>query len=248
MTDPAARPLAAPSDSPEVRTYCDQLLMALRMREVPGQRIGEILTEVRAHLAEGGEDPVAVFGDPEAYAADLSRDQVPKTPGERLREGLVGVGFGLGGWWLADGVSSVATGDRALMTPLPLVGAALALIGGPWLLEQLVSSSRARMLRGALTVTVALTALAGLDILLDDRIGVPVPAAVPLVLGLLCLGAATLALRGTADPVVDPFEPLEAVQARRRRDGVLINAALWGWLVLLVAVAAAAAVLVDRLG
>ena len=45
MTDPL---MPSPTRSREVDSYCDALLLALRMRELPGDRIGAVLTEVRA--------------------------------------------------------------------------------------------------------------------------------------------------------------------------------------------------------
>lgn len=245
MIDPAAHPL---TETREIRRYCDDLLLALRMQEVPGQRIGEVITEVRAHLADSGEDPVTAFGAPEEYAASFAADRGPASAGQRFRECLTAAGFGLGGWWLADGVIAMAIGDRAVLGPLPLAVAVLAGVGGPWVLEQVVSSSRARMLRGVLAMSSALAVLTAAGLLLDDRLGLSVPAAVPVVLGLVCLVAGTLGLRGSADPVVDPFDPPADVAKQRRRAGILVDAALWGWLLFLVAVAVGVAVLIDRLG
>lgn len=241
MTDPL-------TERPEVGRYCDALLTALRMAEVPGPRIGEVLTEVRAHLAESGEDPVEAFGTAEEYAAALAPERGPRTPAQRLREGLTGAAFALGCWELAEGAGALATGDRAHLGPVPLVGAALAAVGAGWVLEQVVSGSRRRLAAAVLAVSVALAALTALGLAIGDRVGVTVPAAVPLLLGLLGLGLGTLSLRGAADPVVDPFEPPEAVRERRRRDGVLVTGALWAGLLLMVALAAGAAALADRLG
>ncbi|GAB3356001.1 HAAS signaling domain-containing protein [Modestobacter lapidis] len=235
MTDPTAR-------------YCNDLLVALRMADVPGPRIGEVLTEVRGHLAESGEDPVEAFGAPEEYAAALAGDRALTAPAERLRSGLTGAAFTLGGWWLADGATTLATGGPAELGPVPLVAAALAAAAAPWALEQLVSRSRARLARGVLAIAAAVAALTALGLLLNDRVGWAVPAPVPLVLGLALLVLGSLALRGSADPVVDPFDPPAVVQAHRRRDGALVNAVLWAWLLFLVALAVGAAVLADRLG
>lgn len=56
-----------------VTAYRDKLLVALRLREVPGDRIGEVLAEVEAHVAETGEDPVEAFGTPRRYADEVMR-------------------------------------------------------------------------------------------------------------------------------------------------------------------------------
>lgn len=49
-------------------SYMDELTIALRVRDVPGARIGEVLAEVRAHIAESGESPRGGVGmlSPEA--------------------------------------------------------------------------------------------------------------------------------------------------------------------------------------
>ena len=54
-----------------VRRYRDRLLYSLRMRDVPGERIGQVLAEVEAHVAETGEDPVEAFGPPQEYAVQV---------------------------------------------------------------------------------------------------------------------------------------------------------------------------------
>ncbi|WP_030483487.1 HAAS signaling domain-containing protein [Nocardioides aequoreus] len=67
-------------DRTAVDSYRERLLLALRMRDVPGDRIGEVLAEVEAHVAETGEDPVDAFGPPRRYA-----DQVVEVSGRRGR-------------------------------------------------------------------------------------------------------------------------------------------------------------------
>ena len=53
-------------------TYREQLLMHLRLRDLPGDRIGEALAEVEAHTAETGEDPREAFGPPKQYARQVA--------------------------------------------------------------------------------------------------------------------------------------------------------------------------------
>ena len=84
MSDPAT---PTPTELREVRRYCDALLLALRTADVPGPRIGEVLTEVRGHLAESGEDPVGAFGPAEDYAASLTRHRTPPSSGDRTGTG-----------------------------------------------------------------------------------------------------------------------------------------------------------------
>jgi hypothetical protein len=54
------------------QAWRDDLLLALRLREVPGTRIGEVLAEVQSHVAETGEDPRQAFGDPKQYADEVA--------------------------------------------------------------------------------------------------------------------------------------------------------------------------------
>jgi len=55
--------------SPALAVYLDNLLLQLRLRDVPGDRIGQILAEVETHVADTELDPVDAFGEPGEYAA-----------------------------------------------------------------------------------------------------------------------------------------------------------------------------------
>jgi hypothetical protein len=126
--------------------WSDDLLLALRMREVPGARIGEVLAEVHSHVAETGEDPRVAFGEPRAYA-----DEVADALG-RPRRGLrsllrsvdavdltLALACGLASFLLADGLWSLGAGEDGvfglpawLVTPaavLVLGGAAARTVG-----------------------------------------------------------------------------------------------------------------------
>jgi len=105
-----------------VASWCDDLLLCLRAREVPGARIGEVLAEVQSHVAETGEAPQEAFGSPRDYA-----DQVADALG-LPRAGLVGflrravsgpdllvaVALGLSCFVLADGLWSLGAGETGL--------------------------------------------------------------------------------------------------------------------------------------
>jgi len=62
-------------------TYTDDLVFELRMLEVPGTRIGEILAEVQSHIAETGEDPVDAFGPVKDYARERAGLEVAAQQG-----------------------------------------------------------------------------------------------------------------------------------------------------------------------
>lgn len=98
----------------DVGTYRRDLIVALRMRDVPGDRIGEIVAEVESHLADTGEDPVQAFGPAKEYAAGLTAEHGPRRLG--LLAGLV-VGGLTAGWLLATGVFAIVTGDTVAGLP-----------------------------------------------------------------------------------------------------------------------------------
>ncbi|MEV4731731.1 hypothetical protein [Saccharopolyspora sp. NPDC049426] len=68
--------------------YTDDLHKALRFHEVSGERVGEVLAEVEAHVAETGEDPVDAFGKPRDYARQVAAQLDPAT-GKRSTGGIV---------------------------------------------------------------------------------------------------------------------------------------------------------------
>ena len=101
-----------------VETYRNDLLLALRLRDVPGARIAEVLAEVESHVGETREDPREVFGEPKAYA-----EQVAEAVGLGGRGGLrgwllalrgpagvVGLGSLVGGLLLASGLFDLGAG------------------------------------------------------------------------------------------------------------------------------------------
>jgi hypothetical protein len=129
------------------QAWSDDLLLALRLRDVPGARIGEVLAEVQSHVAETGEDPRQAFG-----AADDYADQVAEALGVRTSGGgpwrqlvrslswtdLAGsLVIGLAAYLLADGLWSLGAQETALfglpawaavLTALLVLGVAVARI------------------------------------------------------------------------------------------------------------------------
>jgi len=104
-------------------TYQQRLILALRLKDVPGERIGEIVAEVESHVAETGEDPNDAFGSPREYAASLDAEHRPPprwftavsvtcsaVAGWLLTQGLLGLllgqtYLGASGWvWIAAGL------------------------------------------------------------------------------------------------------------------------------------------------
>jgi len=122
------------------KAWRDDVLLRLRMRDVPGARIGEVLAEVQSHVAETGEHPREAFGEPKEYA-DRVADALGAPTGSGWRTVLRGltwqdvattVVIGLAATLLADGLWALGAGDTAALG-LPAWGvclvAALALAG-----------------------------------------------------------------------------------------------------------------------
>src|SRR3954453_1987335 len=104
-----------------VQTYNDKLLYALRLRNVPGPRIAEVLAEVDSHVAESGEDPCDAFGEPGLYAEQVSMAiaasgqpsrRHPLAASHALAYGLASAG---GAWLLLDSVSAWTSGRPGLL-------------------------------------------------------------------------------------------------------------------------------------
>ncbi|QUH04952.1 hypothetical protein HUO13_32955 [Saccharopolyspora erythraea] len=54
------------------KKYRDELMLALRLHDISGRRVGEVLAEVETHVAETGENPAEAFGSPREYAAQVA--------------------------------------------------------------------------------------------------------------------------------------------------------------------------------
>lgn len=120
-----------------VESYQQQLLLHLRLRDLPGPRIADVLAEVDAHTADTQEDPYEAFGPPKQYAAAVAASSGAKG-GWRAwlsaQQVAIAVASGAGGYLLAGGVLGLGAGERgALGLPATLsvvLGLALwALVG-----------------------------------------------------------------------------------------------------------------------
>lgn len=97
--------------------YIDDLALELRMLDVPGTRIGEILAEVESHVAETGEDPAEAFGPVKDYARERAGATSEEQEGSfltRLFRGNVLTALGsflfsaLAAWFLVGGILALA--------------------------------------------------------------------------------------------------------------------------------------------
>jgi hypothetical protein len=99
--------------------YVNRLVLALRMRDVPGERIGQVVAEVEAHVAESREAPTEAFGTAEEYADRVSAAlDRPTTQRHRqtLRGMLTAWPITLAAMLMADGVAGLAFGQRIELT------------------------------------------------------------------------------------------------------------------------------------
>ena len=153
-------------------TYRRDLMLALRARHVPGDRIGEIVAEVESHVADTGEDPVDAFGSPKEYAASVA----PAPRGARLALWALTLSGLAVGWLVATSAFELAAGDaKGLPAGVPAWAALLTavLLWIPAVVIQMRRNSRVR----------------------DPRTGnwlTPSPRWVPVVMGgfLIVMGAA----------------------------------------------------------
>lgn len=113
-----------------VKKYTRQLIFALRLRDIPGDVIGDALAQVESHVADTGEDPVAAFGPARDYAATFEgpSGSVRRWP-RYLINWLVGFLFGCA---LIIGVSAQVRGETVIWGLDPVIAivvGALGLIG-----------------------------------------------------------------------------------------------------------------------
>ncbi|WP_222266616.1 HAAS signaling domain-containing protein [Modestobacter marinus] len=122
------------------QAWCDDLLLALRVRDVPGARIGEVLAEVQSHLAETGEEPRDAFGAPREYADQVAAALGVSAPDGVWRQLVRGLSWrdlagaaviGVATYLLADGLWSLGAGESAVFgLPSWLVALAALLVLG----------------------------------------------------------------------------------------------------------------------
>ncbi|MCZ2823048.1 MULTISPECIES: HAAS signaling domain-containing protein [unclassified Modestobacter] len=119
------------------QAYSDDLLLALRLRDVPGTRIGEVLAEVQSHVAETGEDPRQAFGEPKQYADEVA-EALGLQRGRGWRHLLTGltwahlvvtVVIGVASFLLADSLWALGAGeDAAFGVPAGLMAAGAVVV------------------------------------------------------------------------------------------------------------------------
>lgn len=186
-------------------TYVGRLVLALRTRDVPGERIGEVIAEVEAHVAESGETPAEAFGPAEEYAerisAALDRPSA-QSPWQKLRGMLIAWPIALAAMLVTDGVAGLAFGERAEVTVGKLALFVLLPPAAALLVHLIVRRQRPTWPIGLLVVLIA-AVLFGLPLVAGQPVLGTYPAWVALVAGAV-VAAGTIPWGVRPNPVVDP--------------------------------------------
>lgn len=234
------------------RTWTEELVLELRLRDVPGDVIGDVLSEVDAHVVDAGTSAQDAFGDATRYATEIAATAArptPDDPRDMVPPALGAVGFvaalhGLGAW-LGSGALTVTAGTLAVLVVAGVVPFVVQRYGTP-LLRFLVTGSALRVW----LVLVAPMAPAVVLVLLGLRWELATLPAVPVTLaGAALAGAAALLARrrpAAEDPVVAPGTDRTAALAAARRDTQRLTLLTTGVQVAIALVAVVAVVLLSR--
>ena len=207
------------------RQWCEDFVVELRLRDVPGPVIGERLAEIEGHCAETGETPEQAFGDPVGYARRIHEESTP----DRVT-GVWKVAALASAQVLAMLVGTAAVGAWASGSPLTynlvqvgcLVLCLLVLLSLPLLLRLLVRHPWA-----VGVPLVALMTLGGAGAAASGRFDLPAVLDLPapavavglfvLVLVLAWLEYRELARDAAGDLVTSPLTPAPGVAASATR-------------------------------
>lgn len=94
-----------------IAEYREKLILALRLKDVPGDRIGEIVAEVESHVGDTGESPAEAFGAPRDYAASLTAEHCT---GPWWSTALTVAWSFAAGWLVAQGLFAILLDDLYL--------------------------------------------------------------------------------------------------------------------------------------
>lgn len=204
-------------------SWAEALVLELRLRDVPGDVIGDVLAEVESHVVDSRSPAHVAFGDPVAYAALVAETAARPEPVDVRTTvssavggtALVVVVDAAVGWW-RDDTFDLTGGTLALALGITLVVAALTRFGAP-LLRRLVTASAWRTVPALMAV---MAAVVGLSVLARQWHLATLPAA-PVTLVALAVVAATTVLHlrsPDVDPLVAPGADRAAAEAAARRE------------------------------
>ncbi|MDT0529435.1 hypothetical protein RM555_10595 [Micromonospora sp. DSM 115977] len=213
--------------------WCDDFVIELRLRDVPGPVIGEHLGEVEAHCAETGETPSEAFGDPTDYARRLHESGSPAPVSGVWKITVLSAAQVLAMLVGTAAVAPWARGERLSYNAVQLACLGvflLVLLSLPKLLSPLMRHPLAVGLPlAALVPLVAVGAAAAGRLGLPAVLTLPAPAlslGLFVVVGVLAfVEHRELARDGDGDLVTSPFAPVPGaprVGERRRRLAALV--------------------------
>ena len=195
--------------------YLENLTIQLRLLEMPGDRIGQILAEVETHVADTGLDPVDAFGAPGECAATYAAASIELPVRGWLRDLGVAMVSGMAGAAAVEGVAHlVGSAEVTVRTfgvwlAVGVAGMAVFHVFGTQLARDTAGSVKPRrftsrtIVLGSLAYLVALAVLVLIPLLLPTG---PTLFSVPgwaLVVAALLAGFALVRHIGK-DRVVDP--------------------------------------------
>jgi hypothetical protein len=190
----------------------DNLIIELRLREVPGDRIGQVLAEVDGYCTDSGQTPTEAFGDPITYAQSLIDVHAPgRHPGDAVRKVLLPTAQAFatlaGVFALLSGMDGLVHSDPAEVTAGQLVGVAAGTAMFPLVIAVVFRPALFRR-RWALGIVVAAASMVpAAPVVLWSTPVAHVSAAATLTAALFLLAAAwwpTASDRVFADRIIDP--------------------------------------------
>ena len=219
------------------KRWFDDLVVELRLQDVPGDAIGDAVASAREFLADSGGTPAEVFGSARAYAESLD---LPRNRESRSDLAALLIPTCLGGLGFFAVAAAVSSTDAAVDVTLPglilILSALIASACAPLLLTLILRATFWRFM-GVFMAFFTLQVLVGVlakDIVLFDLPAVPTA----LIGGLVLLSTSLWGQfrNGTgSDPVVDPVSGPPASSFGSTLLGVLGN-----WMLFLAAAAMAA--------
>ncbi|SDJ30457.1 Uncharacterized membrane-anchored protein [Nonomuraea maritima] len=149
--------------------YRNELMLALRLHDISGERVGEVLAEVESHVQETGEDPRAAFGSPKEYAAKVvaqldTRSGKPAPVPDTLGKLAVGVLSFTGTMALIRGLLSDGAVPVTVVDVVTAVAFVLLMTATVFLIFRATTAVAGAGTYRVLAVILAVTAIAALVI------------------------------------------------------------------------------------
>ena len=233
----APEPEKTAGEDRAAKRWFNDFIMELRLRDVPGDAIGDAVAAAREFLSDSGSTPAEAFGTPRDYAEslDLPQDRISRAGWAKL---FVPTLFGLLGFFAV--AAAVSSTDASVQVTLPgllimLTGLGLAACA-PLLLNFMVRLSLWRFVAGFMAV---FTLQVLLGVLAKDVVLFTLPAVPTALVGGLVLLSTSLwgqFRKGAADdPVLDPLSGPPPASF-----GLTVLEVLTNWMLFLAAAALSA--------